>query len=250
MNIKEEMIVYNAARVSYLTGETESYDSALFPNVIRKRELEIIEYVLRAKLPSFILDYGCGGGWLSTFLRKLGFNSVGVDVSKNMVKNAKVLCPDGCFIVCDAMNLPFKQSVFDFVIGISILHHLDVRRATAELKRISFTRSTFLFMEPNLLNPFSAFGRRFFPTEAHTEGEKPYTPEYLKSLLDSAGFNVEQCFAIFLFTFSVARLLRITRLNTPYLLAKITYFFEYVIEKLPGFRYVNSSIVTIMKYKE
>jgi ubiquinone/menaquinone biosynthesis C-methylase UbiE len=249
MSIEDEMHVYDGAEVSRLTGETESYDNAFFPNVIRKRELELIEQVLRAERPKFILDYGCGGGWLSILLQKWGFKSVGMDISRNMVKNAKIVCPNADFIVCDAMRLPFKDDIFDFVIGISILHHLNLTRATDELKRISLSRSAFLFMEPSLLNPLSAFGRKVFPMEAHTEGEKPYTPEYLNAALNMAGFTVGRCFSMFFLAFSAARFSRIARLNPPSLLVKMTYFFEGVMEKMPGIRYLNSNIVAIAKTK-
>lgn len=201
MSIEDEMQVYDAAPVSRVTGETESYDNAFFPNVIRKRELELIEQVLRDAQPKLILDFGCGGGWLSILLRKWGFEFVGLDISRNMVRNAKIVCADSDFIICNAMRLPFKADIFDFVIGISILHHLDLKQATDELKRVCLNPSTFLFMEPSLLNPLSAFGRRFFPMEAHTEGEKPYTPQYLKTALSLAGFCVERCFSMFFLAF-------------------------------------------------
>ena len=249
MSIEDEVQVYDAAEVSRLTGETESYDNAFFPNVIRKRELELIEQVLRAEKPKLILDYGCGGGWLSMLLLKWGFRFVGIDVSKNMVKNAKIVCHDADFVVCDAMRLPFKEGVFDFVVGISILHHLNLRWATDELKRISLARSAFLFMEPSLLNPLSAFGRKVFPMEAHTEGEKPYTPEYLKTALSLAGFNVERCFAMFFLAFPAARFSRMMRLNPPSSVVRMTYLLEGVMEKMPGIRYLNSNIVAVAKTK-
>ena len=245
MNIENEMHVYDGAEVSSLTGETESYDNAFFPNVIRKRELELIEHVLRAEMPKLTLDYGCGGGWLSILLHKWGFKSIGVDISRNMVKNAKILCPDRDFIVCDAMKLPFKAGVFDFVIGISILHHLNLTLATKELKRISLARSAFLFMEPSLLNPLSAFGRKVFPMEVHTEGEKPYTPAYLDTALNMAGFIVDRCFSMFFLSFPAARFSKIARLEPPSLLVKLTYYFEGIMEKMPGIRYLNSNIVAI-----
>lgn len=249
MSIEDEIHVYDNAEVSYSTGETESYDAAFFPNVIRKRELELIKEVLQAKKPRLILDYGCGGGWLSLLLFSWGFDVVGVDVSKNMVKSAKLVCGEADFIVCDAMRLPFRDEVFDFTVGISILHHLDLKHAFNELKRISLTRSVFLFMEPNLLNPLSAFGRRFFPMEAHTKGEKQFTPEYLRSALKLANFSVERCFAMFFLAFPVARFSKIARMNPPSPLVRITYLFENVMEKMPGIRYLNSNIVAVVNAK-
>jgi ubiquinone/menaquinone biosynthesis C-methylase UbiE len=247
VSIKNEMDVYDDAEVSSLTGETESYDNAFFPNVIRKRELELIYEVLMAEKPKFILDYGCGGGWLSRLLHKWGFKFVGMDISRNMVRNAKIVCHEADFIVCDAMRLPFRDNIFDFAIGISILHHLDFIRSTDELKRVSVIRSAFLFMEPSLLNPLSAFGRKMFPMEAHTDGEKPYTPEYLKKALRLAGFSVERCFSMFFLAFPVARFSKITGLNTPSSLVKLTYLFEDIMEKTPGIRNLNSNIVAIAR---
>jgi SAM-dependent methyltransferase len=241
------MDVYDDAEVSSLTGETESYDNAFFPNVIRKRELELIYKVLNTEKPKFILDYGCGGGWLSKLLYKWGFSFVGMDISKNMVKNAKLVCHESDFIVCDAMRLPFRDDVFDFTIGISILHHLDLKRSTDELKRISIPHSAFLFMEPSLLNPLSAFGRKMFPMEAHTEGEKPYTPACLKTSLTQADFLVESCITTFFMAFPVARFSKIIGLNPPFLVVKLTYFFETIMEKIPGIKHLNSNIVAIFK---
>ncbi|MGA2682453.1 MAG: class I SAM-dependent methyltransferase [Candidatus Bathyarchaeia archaeon] len=249
MNIKDEMQIYDGTEVSSLTGETGSYDNAFFPNVIRRRELELIEYVLRAEKPKFILDYGCGGGWLSVLLQKWGLRSVGIDISRRMVRNAKIVCPSADFIVCDAMRLPFKDDIFDFVIGISILHHLNMKQATDELKRISLAQSAFLFMEPSAINPLSAFGRKVFPMQVHTKGEKPYMPQYLNSALSAAGFTIERFFSMFFLAYPAARFSRIARLNPPPLLVKMIYFFEGIMEEMPGIKNLNSNIVAIAKTK-
>jgi len=47
-------------------------------------------------------------------------------------------------------------------------------------------------MEPNLLNPVSGFGRKLFPMEAHTAGEKPFAFGFLKAAFGLAGFTVEK----------------------------------------------------------
>lgn len=247
MSQKNEMEVYDDAPVSLTTGETESYDNEFFPKVIRRKELKLIQQLLETTHPKLILDYGCGGGWLSLLMQKWGFTSVGMDISKKMVRAAKIVCPSADFIVCDAMQLPFKDCVFDFSIGISILHHLDLKLATNELKRISVPESTFLFMEPSLLNPLSAFGRKVFPMEAHTEGEKPYIPNYFKVALDLAGFSVKKCFTMFFLAFPVARFSKIIGLNPPSSLVKLTYLVEDIMEKSPGFRNLNSNIVAIAR---
>jgi len=60
---KDEVVVYDKSKVSTVTGETESYDDAVFPNVIRRRQIDLIKSELQAARPKIILDYGCGG-WL------------------------------------------------------------------------------------------------------------------------------------------------------------------------------------------
>lgn len=245
MSIADEIRIYDNAKVSCLTGETESYDDAIFPNVIRRRELELIQQILNSYQPKLILDYGCGGGWLSKILYNLGFRFVGVDVSKSMVQSAKVVCPDVDFLVCDGMRLPFKENVFDFFIGISVLHHLELYDALVELKRTSVVKSAFLFMEPSLLNPFSAFGRKMFPMDAHTKGERPYMPHHFKVALGLAGFWVKRCYYIFFLSFPLARFSRIVHLKSYSFFIKLLYSFELLAEKIPGLRSLNSNMVIV-----
>lgn len=248
MCLENEVQVYEDVEVSLSTGETLSYEDTFFSNVIRRRELDFIKQVLQTKRPSLVLDYGCGGGWFSRLICGWGFDVIGIDLSKKLVKVAKSVCRDGEFIVCDAMRLPFKYRVFDFVIGISILHHLhNLNLALKELKRVSISRAVFLFMEPNSLNPISAFGRKFFPMEAHTKGEKPFTFRYLRAELNSNGFEVEKYFAMFFLSFPVARFLKIARIKLPFLLLNIFSLFEGFTQKIPVIRILNSNIVALAK---
>jgi SAM-dependent methyltransferase len=246
LSTEDEMRVYDEAPVSQVSGETESYDNAFFPYVIRKRELELIQEALAYKKPHFILDYGCGGGWLSLLLQEKGFSTVGIDVSRGMVRNAKIVCHNSEFLVCDAMRLPFRDGIFDFVIGISILHHLDIKKATVELKRVSGENASFLFMEPSLINPLSAFGRKMFPMEAHTEGEKPYLPSHLKIELNRVGFKIDYYITTFFFAFPLARASKLLGLRPPMFIVKFSYFLEKAAEKLPFIKGLNSNIIAIL----
>jgi hypothetical protein len=102
-------------------------------------------------------------------------------------------------------------------------------------------------MEPNVLNPFSAFGRRFFPTEAHTKGEKPFAFWYLKAALSLAGFRTEKYFAWFFTAFPIARLLKITKTNPPLLMIKVISLFENIMEKIPIIKCLNSTIIALAR---
>jgi SAM-dependent methyltransferase len=246
ISIRNEIDVYDKAETS-LTGETGSYDAAVFPNVIRKREIELIGKVLKTKRPRMILDYGCGGGWLSLLLSRWGYDVVGIDVSIGMIRRAALICHEADFIVCDAMRLPFREKVFDCMMGISILHHLNLVKAFQELKRISSAESRFVFMEPNLLNPLSAIGRKLLPMEQHTKEEKQFLPEYLRAAFSLANFNLERYFALFFLSFPIARLCRIARVTPHLSLIRIITFLENIMEKSPGVSRLNSTIVAIGK---
>jgi SAM-dependent methyltransferase len=250
MSLRGEIKVYENVVVSCTTGEIDSYEPIFFNEVIRRREIDFITQAIQAKKPKLILDYGCGGGWLPRLICGRGFHVVGIDLSKKLIKIANSTCHEGDFIVCDAMKLPFRDNVFDFVVGISILHHLpDLRLALRELKRTSLPRALFLFMEPNSLNPLSAFGRRFFPMEAHTKAEKPFTFGYLKAMLILAGFEVERYFATFFLSFPIARFLKITRMKLPSWLIKIISLLETFTEKIPLLNALNSNIIVLAKLR-
>jgi 2-polyprenyl-3-methyl-5-hydroxy-6-metoxy-1,4-benzoquinol methylase len=127
-------------RFLVLLGKLKFMKKTFFTQVIRRRELDFIKQVIKAEKPRLVLDYGCGGGWLSRLMCKWGFEVVGIDLSKRLVRVAKSVCREGDFVVCDAMRLPFRNCSFDFIIGISILHHLPkLSMALSELEGVRFS---------------------------------------------------------------------------------------------------------------
>ncbi|MGB9676423.1 MAG: class I SAM-dependent methyltransferase [Candidatus Bathyarchaeales archaeon] len=71
------------------------------------------------------LDVGCAFGYGVSLLKSLGYEVIGVDVSKFGVKQAKKTINTDEFAVCDVQrNLPFKKK-FDLVICLEVLEHLQ-----------------------------------------------------------------------------------------------------------------------------
>ncbi|MEM2105605.1 MAG: class I SAM-dependent methyltransferase [Candidatus Bathyarchaeia archaeon] len=71
------------------------------------------------------LDVGCAFGYGVSLLASLGYEAVGVDVSKFGVAQAKKRNSENEFVVCDVQqNLPFKNK-FDLVICLEVLEHLQ-----------------------------------------------------------------------------------------------------------------------------
>src|SRR3989344_1043079 len=79
--------------------------------------------------PGKLLEIVCGiGNSLPLFLQK-GFDCIGIDISSKMIKNARKFAEKNHvnfnLEVASALNLPFKDRQFDYVISIAVLHHLD-----------------------------------------------------------------------------------------------------------------------------
>jgi SAM-dependent methyltransferase len=199
---------------------------SVFLTQVIRREVDFIKQVHEAEKPRLVLHYVCGGGWLSRLMCKWGFEVVGIDLSKRLVRFSKSMCREGDFVVCDAMRLPFRICDFDFIVGISIFHYLPkLSMALSELKRVSASRTVYLFMESNALNPLSAFGRRFLSTEAHTNGEKPFIHEHLKAAFCLAGFMVEKYFALFLSPFLLHAYLKVAKITLSSQVVKLLFLF-------------------------
>ena len=63
--------------------------------------------------PWMILDIGCGGGYYTKKLQKLGI-TVGLDFSIAYLRLAKEYCRNAFFVNGDAEHLPFRDGCFNF----------------------------------------------------------------------------------------------------------------------------------------
>jgi SAM-dependent methyltransferase len=81
------------------------------------------------------VDFGCGAGRSTRFLRRLGFEAVGVDISADMVRMAKRLDPKGDYrLVADGDFSGFDHSSFDLVFSAFTFDNIP----TAGAKRRNF----------------------------------------------------------------------------------------------------------------
>ena len=61
------------------------------------------------------LDFGCGGGRSARFITGLGFNTLGIDNSTNMIKTAKKLDPKGTYQLVKDNNFHQIKKRFDLI---------------------------------------------------------------------------------------------------------------------------------------
>jgi SAM-dependent methyltransferase len=128
-----------------------------------------------------VLDYGCGPGYLTKYLFDRGAQHVtGIDVSEGEIEQARLSAASegwadrSRFMAVDAHATGIADDSFDLIVGSSILHHLDLRVALEEIKRILRPGGRAVFLEPLWHNPLLRLGRALTPT-ARTPDEHPLT---------------------------------------------------------------------------
>lgn len=135
-----------------------------------------------------ILDYGCGHGMAAVVLARRGAIVTGIDLSPGYIAEARRRATANEVVVdfqtADAERLPFADCSFDAVWGCAVLHHLDPRRAGAELRRVLKPEGVAIFCEPWGGNPLFEFARRYlpYPGKHRTPDERPLRPADLDPL--------------------------------------------------------------------
>jgi SAM-dependent methyltransferase len=126
-----------------------------------------------------VLDYGCGHGIASVVLARHGARVTGIDLSPGYVEEARRRAVANEVVAdfrqADAEHVPFADDSFDAVWGCAILHHLDLRRSGAELRRVLRPGGVGVFCEPWGGNPLLEFARRRipYPGKHRTPDERP-----------------------------------------------------------------------------
>jgi SAM-dependent methyltransferase len=65
------------------------------------------------------MDFGCGTGRSTRFLRKLGFDVIGVDVAEEMMRRTRELDPEGHYrLIKEGDFGQFKSNFFDLVLSV------------------------------------------------------------------------------------------------------------------------------------
>jgi SAM-dependent methyltransferase len=133
-----------------------------------------------------IADVGCGCGWFSVYLAQQGARlEHGFDVSPKMIEAANrrahvnEVADKVRFTAGTADMIGQYDDSFDLVVGISVLHHINIEGFSSTLNKAWTTQGRSVFLEP-------LGGNRlidFFRQKVHlgllgerTEGEEPLGP--------------------------------------------------------------------------
>ncbi len=102
-----------------------------------------------------VLDLGCGGGRTSGFLRDMGGEVVGMDISHRLIAAAQSRFQGIDFHVGDAASLPYPDNRFDYVLfsfnGMGCLYPIAARKkCIGEIKRVLRPGGVFIVSFHNL----------------------------------------------------------------------------------------------------
>jgi 2-polyprenyl-3-methyl-5-hydroxy-6-metoxy-1,4-benzoquinol methylase len=122
----------------------------------------------------FVLEIGCGTGLFTKELARTNNTIVSIDVSDALIIKAKerVSSTNVNFIVGNAYETNFKSGSFDFIVGSSSLHHLELDSALKEFSRILKPGGRMIFTEPNMMNPQVALIKKV-PSIKRIAGDSP-----------------------------------------------------------------------------
>ncbi|MFH2002617.1 MAG: GNAT family N-acetyltransferase [Planctomycetota bacterium] len=117
------------------------------------------------------IDFGCGAGRSTRFLKKLGFEAVGVDISASMLRNARQIDPEGDYrLVPDGDLSPLKSNAFDLVLSAFTFDNIPTLEKKVnlfrEFKRVLNRGGVVvnLVSTPEIyLNEWASFSTNLFP---------------------------------------------------------------------------------------
>jgi SAM-dependent methyltransferase len=187
-----ELIAESDPRAGYAIWAS-SYDDP--DNPILALEQPAVWGLIDRLPPRRALDAACGTGRHAGRLVALGHEVEGVDLTPEMLANARVNVPNACFREADLRSIPSDDGAFDLVVcGLALAHLPELDDAVTELSRVLASGGRLIV---SVLHPFLAAlgwqapftgsdGRRGFVRE-HPHTHADYMLE-----LQAAGLRLER----------------------------------------------------------
>lgn len=86
------------------------------------------------------LDFGCGSGRSTRFLKSLGFDTVGVDISHDMLERARLKDKSGEYHHLQRGQIPFEGLSFDLIFSSFVFMEVssldEIEKILSEMKRV------------------------------------------------------------------------------------------------------------------
>jgi SAM-dependent methyltransferase len=149
----------------------ESYAGLKFPGTyyLAYRDLPkiVAEHVTGIKA----LDFGCGTGRSTRFLKRLGFDVTGIDISEAMIAKARELDPSGNYcLVADGDLSPANNKTYDLILSVFTFDNIPTMtkkvKLLFELKKMLAVNGKIinLVSSPDIyVNEWASFTTKDFP---------------------------------------------------------------------------------------
>lgn len=120
----------------------KTHDYEKFANAYAQLEIKDTFYLAYRDIPELIkkhvkgkkaLDFGCGGGRSTRFLKKLGLDTTGVDNSQDMINEAQQKDFDGTYEIIEDNKLTFDDSTFDFIFSSIVFMEISSKEEMTQI---------------------------------------------------------------------------------------------------------------------
>lgn len=99
---------------------------------VERRRAAAVAFLLEPNSTDSVLDIGCGEGFQISFLINHIRHAIGLDLSIDKIREGKKRLRLAEFIRASSQNLPFRREVFDKVICLELLEHLENPAVTVD----------------------------------------------------------------------------------------------------------------------
>ncbi|MGD0159474.1 MAG: class I SAM-dependent methyltransferase [Candidatus Bathyarchaeia archaeon] len=169
---------------------SNSYEDPKRAEAYAKLEFPGTYYLAYRDLPNIIfqhvkgrkaLDFGCGAGRSTRFLNKLGFNTVGVDISPDMIKKAREIDPKGDYRLIEESDFTrFKENAYDLALSVFTFDNIPTMEKKVKnfigLRRLlnSEGRVVSVVSSPEIyVHEWASFSTKDYPENKHAKsGDK------------------------------------------------------------------------------
>ena len=177
-------------------AETYDYFQETENTIENTEHNRLHEYIL-AQIPAnanWILDTGCGGGWLAKSQTGKGRNVISMDISDiNPIKATKnVAYPTHFGLVADVFEMPIKEGSIDCIVASEIIEHVpDPKRFIGALFDVLKPGGKIIITTPyneKILCSLCIHCNKLTPANAHLHS---FTQESIKKFIPAGISNIK-----------------------------------------------------------
>jgi 2-polyprenyl-3-methyl-5-hydroxy-6-metoxy-1,4-benzoquinol methylase len=150
----------------------------------------VLDIVSKYKKKGFLLDIGCGFGYLLEEAEKRGWESYGVEVSEYAANKAKERIDRDRIMIGSVMDLSLSQNKFEVITMVDLIEHIyDIKDILKKCRKLLKKEGLLVIVTPDMDSLSHKCMRRYWPhfNEQHVTY---FSKRYIKKILDINGFRL------------------------------------------------------------